>query len=153
MNIVFELLSKFFNEEQMNFIMMISISFIINILQTNGITFITANIINFIEKNNRTNVLLFFKFFVVISVMFIILHIFYKYFQNKLLTKLRQWIRFQLVKVMLLVNNENFSEINFTKLNSPINRISSVSFMIFNDIITFIVPNITFLMIIYKNYI
>jgi len=57
---------------------------------------------------------------------------------------------------MLKVNNENFSEINFTKLNSPINRISSISFMVFNDIITFVIPNLTFLLMItlyffYKN--
>jgi ABC-type bacteriocin/lantibiotic exporter with double-glycine peptidase domain len=56
------------------------------------------------------------------------------------------------------VNNENFSEINFTKLNSPINRISSVSFMVFNDMITYILPNLTFLLIVsfyflYKNII
>ena len=64
------------------------------------------------------------------------------------MTKLRQWMRHQLVKAMLIVNNENFSEINFTKLNSPINRISSVCFMVFNDVITYLLPNISFLIII-----
>jgi len=72
----------------------------------------------------------------------------YKFFQNKILTKLRQWMRHQLIKILLLVNNENFSEINFAQLNSPINRVSSVSFMVFNDIITYILPNFTFLLII-----
>jgi len=156
MNIVQLLLQNFFYHEQFNTIFMILTSFMINVLQTNGITFITANIINFIRKDDTLNVMTYFKYFVGLSILFILLFSIYKYFQNKLMTKLRQWIRQELVKALLLVNNENFSEINFTKLNSPINRISSVSFMVFNDIITFLIPNITFLIIValyffYKN--
>jgi len=148
MNIVLKLLQNFFYEEQFNTLCMVLTSFFINILQTNGISYITAEIIDFIQKNKQQNVIIMFQYFVLVSIIFIIFFIFYKYFQNKLLTKLRQWMRHQLVEVLLLSNNENLSEINFTKLNSPINRISSVSFMIFNDIITYILPNITFLLII-----
>jgi ABC-type bacteriocin/lantibiotic exporter with double-glycine peptidase domain len=72
------------------------------------------------------------------------------------MTKLRQWMRHQLVKTLLWNNNENFSDTNFTRLNSPINRISSVVFMVLNDIIAYLLPNATFLVIIcayflYKN--
>ena len=148
MNIVYNLLQHFFYEEQWNTILMIVTSFIINIIQTNGISYITAKIIDFIHKNKKMLVYEFFKYFVFASISYIILYNYYKYFQNKLLTKLRQWLRYQLVKAMLLVNNDNFSEINFTKLNSPINRISSVSFMVFNDFITYLLPNVTFLIII-----
>jgi ATP-binding cassette subfamily B protein len=148
MNIVYNLLQHFFYEEYVNTFLMVFTSFIINIIQTNGISYITAKIIDFIHKNKKLLVYDFFKYFVLISVSYILLYNYYKYFQNKLLTKLRQWMRHQLVKAMLIVNNENFSEINFTKLNSPINRISSVCFMVFNDMITYLLPNITFLIII-----
>jgi ATP-binding cassette subfamily B protein len=148
MNIVYNLLQHFFYEEYMNTFLMVFTSFIINIIQTNGISYITAKIIDFIHKNKKLLVYDFFKYFVLISVSYILLYNYYKYFQNKLLTKLRQWMRHQLVKAMLIVNNENFSEINFTKLNSPINRISSVCFMVFNDAITYLLPNISFLIII-----
>jgi ATP-binding cassette subfamily B protein len=148
MNIVYNLLQQFFYEEYVNTFLMIITSFIINIIQTNGISYITANIIDFIHKNKKVLVYDFFKYFVLISIAYILLYNYYKYFQNKLLTKLRQWMRHQLVKAMLIVNNENLSEINFTKLNSPINRISSVCFMVFNDAITYLLPNITFLIII-----
>jgi ABC-type multidrug transport system fused ATPase/permease subunit len=156
MNIVQLLLKDFFYHEQFNTIFMVLTSFLINILQTNGISFITANIINDVQRGNKNTAYFYYKFFIAISITFIILFSCYKYFQNKLMTKLRQWIRQQLVNVMLTVNNENFSEMNFTKLNSPINRISSITFMIFNDIITFLIPNVTFLTIIalyflYKN--
>jgi ATP-binding cassette subfamily B protein len=148
MNIVYNLLQHFFYEEYVNTFLMVFTSFIINIIQTNGISYLTAKIIDFIHKNKKILVYDFFKYFVLISVSYILLYNFYKYFQNKLLTKLRQWMRHQLVKAMLIVNNENFSEINFTKLNSPINRISSVCFMVFNDAITYLLPNISFLIIV-----
>jgi ABC-type multidrug transport system fused ATPase/permease subunit len=156
MNIIYFLLLKFFKEEQTNTIMMIINSFLINILQTNGISFITANIITSLQNNNKLTTYHYFQWFIIISIIFIILYHSYKYFQNRLLTKLRQWMRHNLIEIILKLNNEKFSEINFTKLNSPINRISSVSFMIFNDIITYLLPNITFLFIVaiyflYKN--
>ena len=148
MNIVYFLLNKFFQEEKVNTFLMVLTSFIINIFQTNGISYISATIIDSIQKKQLMKASEYFKYFILISILFIFLYNFYKYFQNKLLTKLRQWMRHQLVKMLLLVNNENFSEINFTKLNSPINRISSICFMVFNDIITYLLPNISFLIII-----
>lgn len=148
MNIVNYLLSIFFKEEIVNTILLVTFSFIINIFQTNIISYIGANIIGFVQKNNETQTTRYFTYFIAVSVLYMIFYYFYKYFQNKLLTKLRQWIRHELVKMVLLVNNENFKNINFTKLNSPINRISSVCFMVFNDIITYLLPNITFLFII-----
>ena len=148
MNIVYFLLKQFFQEEQLNTFFMVLASFVINLFQTNGISFITATIIDSIQKKQYDNVHQFFKYFIYVSILFVFLFYLYKFFQNKLLTKLRQWMRHQLVKMLLLVNNENFSEINFSKLNSPINRISSVCFMVFNDIITYLLPNITFLLMI-----
>ena len=148
MNIVNYLLSVFFKEEIWNTGAMILTSFFLNILQTNGISYITATIIDSLQKHKYPKVTEYFNYFMAISIIYIILYNFYKYFQNKLLTKLRQWMRHQLIKMLLLVNNENLSEINFNKLNSPINRISSVSFMAFNDMITYILPNITFLLIV-----
>jgi ABC-type bacteriocin/lantibiotic exporter with double-glycine peptidase domain len=156
MNIIYLLLWQFFEEEAVNIILTVLISFAINILQTNGISYITATIIHSLEKKQEDIANDFYKIFVVVSILFLILYHTYKYFQNKLMTKLRQWMRHQLVKTLLLNNNENFSEMNFTRLNSPINRISSVVFMVLNDIIAYLLPNVTFLILIcayflYKN--
>jgi len=148
MNIIYVLLFEFIEEEKMNMIFTVLTSFILNLLQTNGISYITANIIHSLEKRQEEMATGFFKIFVVISVIFLILYHTYKYFQNKLMTKLRQWMRHQLVKTLLLNNNENFSEMNFTRLNSPINRISSVVFMVLNDIIAYLLPNVTFLILV-----
>jgi ABC-type multidrug transport system fused ATPase/permease subunit len=46
------------------------------------------------------------------------------------------------------INNNKFENENFIKLNSPINRISSILFLVFNNFITFLLPNITLFIII-----
>jgi ABC-type multidrug transport system fused ATPase/permease subunit len=148
MNIIYFLLKKFFNEEKYKTILILIISFIINIFQINIISYITANIINSIQKNNLTLVYQYYKYFIIISLIYVFLYNFYKLLQNILLTKLRQWIRSELIKMILVINNENFSNINFTKLNSPINRISANAFLIFNNLFTYLIPNITLLLII-----
>jgi len=149
MNIILRLLQKFFFEEKINTILLIVFSFLINIFQTNGLSFITAKIIFFIQKNNKELVYSFFKLFVIISSVYVLLFNFYKYFQNKLLTKLRQWIKKQFINMILLMNNENFSDMNYNRLSSPINRVASVCFMVFTDIITYLLPNISFLLILF----
>jgi len=157
MNIIYYLFSKFLIEEKTNVLLLVLASFTINIIQTNGISFITANIINFIQKKSEIQVWNFFKYFIGVSIIFIIFFNFYKHYQMKLLTRLRQWIRGKLVKMLLLINNENFSNVNFQNLNAPINRVSSISFYLFNDIITYLLPNFSFLLMVcifftYKNW-
>ena len=64
MNIVYFLLNQFFNEESLNITLIIATSFIINIFQTNGISYISATMIDSIQKNDKVNVNLFFKYFI-----------------------------------------------------------------------------------------
>lgn len=45
MNIVYFLLHQFFNEETLNITLIVVTSFIINIFQTNGISYISATMI------------------------------------------------------------------------------------------------------------
>ena len=71
MNIVNYLLYIFFKEELVNTCILIILSFITNIFQTNIISYVTANIIEFIQKNNSNKVNQYFKYFIVISVIYI----------------------------------------------------------------------------------
>ena len=158
MNIIYYLFSKFLEEEKINVLLLILASFTINLLQTNGISFITANIINLMQKKDVGNAWYYFRFFVGISIIFIVFFNFYKHYQMKLLTRLRQWVRGSLVKMLLLTNNENFSDVNFQNLNAPINRVSAISFFLFNDVITYLLPNFSFLLMVcifftYKNWV
>jgi ABC-type bacteriocin/lantibiotic exporter with double-glycine peptidase domain len=148
MNIVFYLLATFLQEEKWNAMLMFLMSFTINIIQTNGLSFITAKVINFIQDKDKPNVLLYFQYFILISVVYIVFFSFFKHYQNLLLTKLRQWLKYRLVNMVLTINNEEFTQQNISDLNSPISRISNICFWISDDIITFLIPNFIFLCII-----
>jgi ABC-type bacteriocin/lantibiotic exporter with double-glycine peptidase domain len=92
-----------------------------------------------------------------LSLLYLILYYLFKLFQNKLLTKLRQWIRLELITIVLNHNNENFTDKNFIELSSPINRLANMCFMFVSDLLSFILPNFVFLIVIfcyfiYKDY-
>ena len=80
MNIVYQLLLKFFNEEKVNAISMIITTFILNLIQTNGISHISASIINSINNKNKLEVTTYFKYFVFVCILIIICYSYYKYF-------------------------------------------------------------------------
>jgi len=148
MNIVTYLFQQFFYDEMFNTGAMIGLSIIINLLQTNAISYITANIIQNVEKNNIKIIYSFFNIFIILSIIFILLSYNIRYFQNILLTKLRQWLKYQLVKVLLVVNNEDFNDTNFPSLISPITRLATISFGFFTDLIAIVLPNIIFILVI-----
>ncbi len=133
MNLVHFLLRNFAKEEWVNSLGMVISSILVTILQANGISRIISSLIYALQNHNQSDTYKMFKFFVLASVAYIILYQIYKIFQNKLLTKLRQWIRQQLVNALLIINSNEFSEINFPKMTSPINRVSSTVFMTVND--------------------
>jgi len=147
MNLVVDLLFQYYREETAHIYVLIAISLIVNLIQANGISYVTAKMIDAIEHRNLASVQQFYGVLIALFFAFIVLHYIYKSYQNKLLTKLRQWMRYQILRLLLLTNNDQLSETNFTKISSPINRISSVCFMLFNDIISNILPTLTFLVI------
>jgi ABC-type bacteriocin/lantibiotic exporter with double-glycine peptidase domain len=148
MNILYNLIYNFFKEEKFKTIFIIILSCLINILKINIISYITANIIKSIQTNNINNVITYYKYFIVISVIFIIMFSYYKILQYELLSKLRQWVRHYIIKILLMINNEDLGTLNFTKLNSPTFRIANNCFYFFNNIIGTIIPNFTLLLIV-----
>ena len=156
MNIIEHLFKKYLYEEQTNTAIVLIMSFVINILKTNGISFITAKIIESLNSNAERNANKYLMQFIGISVVFIIIFYVYKYFQNLLFTKMAPWLRNELLKFIMRYNNEEFQSINFVKVNPSVNRITTSFYIIYYDIMTKLMPNITFLIIIsayfmYKN--
>ena len=148
MNILEHLFKKYLYEEQTNTAIVLIMSFVINILKTNGISFITAKIIESLNSNAERNANKYLMQFIGISVVFIIIFYVYKYFQNLLFTKMAPWLRNELLKFIMHYNNEDFKSINFVKVNPSVNRITTSFYIIYYDIMTKLMPNITFLIII-----
>jgi ABC-type bacteriocin/lantibiotic exporter with double-glycine peptidase domain len=149
MNIIEHLAKKYFYKEIYRTILIIVISCLLSLLKINVISLLTANIIKSIQQNNIKNVFENYKYFVIVSVIFIGLYITYKSIQNKLLIKMRLWIKNQIIENILKKNNEDLSNENFTKLNIPIQRVSSLLFFMFNNFISTLIPNLSIIFVVF----
>jgi len=149
MNIIEYLIKKFFMKEFFRTLFVIIISCILSLLKINVISILTANIIKSIQSNNLKNVYTNYKYFIFVSVIFIILYITYKYIQNRLLIKMRLWIKNELIENIMRHNNENLSNENFTKLNVPIQRIATILYFLFNNFLSTLIPNLSILLVVF----
>jgi len=153
MEIIKYLLEKFYNEEKKNILLILFISLLVNIFQINILSYLTAQIINNIKDNNKNNIFKYYKLFLVVLIIYIFIFYIYKKIQYKTITKLRPWIKHNLISILIKINNYNYQDINFNQINSPLNRVSSIIFLVFNNIITFLLPNITLLLIVFFYFI
>lgn len=158
MNIINIIIQNFLNDNKFKTIFITLLSLLINFLKINVISYIVANIIDSVNKTNEIKTNEYFKYFIIVSLVYIIIYIIYKILQNELLSNLKQNIKTDLIEILLKNNNENMANINFTKLNTPIFRISYSIFYFFNNLFTQIIPNITLILIMfiylfYKNHI
>ena len=92
-------------------------------------------------------------YFIIATILFVILFFIYKIFQNKLIIKMTHWIKNELVKYILISNNEDYSGTNFTKFISPINRIMHTIYILIFNLLTEIIPIIMFLVIVSSYFI
>ena len=152
MNIAEYLLTKFLEEESLNTTLLILLTMVLTLFQTNWISLITAKIIEGIHKNDMQLVFANYKYFIIITIVYIFLYYFYKYIQNNLLMKLIQWSKHEIFKIILTVNNENISNVNFVEFITPITRISMAFYVLFSNIISSLMPTVVFLMDIFAYF-
>jgi len=145
MNIVHYLIEKFFQEEKWNTIIIILLSLVITLFQTNGISLVTAKIIGGIQSGDMSSTLKNYKYFIGLSVIFLGVYYLYKTVQNHILMKMTQWIKHEIFKIILTINNVNMSHVNFIEFITPITRISVSCYVIFYDVISVIIPTAAFL--------
>lgn len=148
MNIVFYLLNKFFKEEYLTSGAVVFLNLLKTVLKINGISFITANILKGIERKEYKTAQEYFKYFIWISVIFIIFYAINNYLQNNLLNKMTQWVKREILKIIVTTNDENFSDANFIEFITPITRISVSSYIIFSSVLLFLIPSVSFLLMI-----
>jgi len=147
-NIIIELLTTYFNEEKLTTFLLVILSLIVNGIQAHGISRITAEMVQSIEKVNHDRTIKVFYYLCIAFFMFLIVSYIYKHLQNNLLTKMRQWLRYNMLNLLLKSNKENMDEINYPRISSPINRTASVCFMLFNIIFSMILPDTGFILIV-----
>jgi ABC-type bacteriocin/lantibiotic exporter with double-glycine peptidase domain len=147
-NVIFELLTTYFKEEKATTFILILLSLVVNGIQAHGISRITAEIVQSIDNFDRKRTVQVFFYLCIAFFLFLFVSYIYKHLQNNLLTKLRQWLRYNMLNLLLVSNKENMDEINYPRISSPINRTASVCFMLFNIIFSMILPDTSFILIV-----
>ena len=145
---IVEYLIKLFVEEHLTEIcFLIIFSLGVNILTTNVITYFNSTLINAVQQGLLVDTIQNFKYFIYARVFTAIFQLAYKLIQDVVMTDLKQWSRYQLIKTVFQTNNENFSNINFTKLSVPINRLSETFLQIVGDTLNYTFPYVMFVLV------
>jgi len=147
MEIVKYLISQFVNEYLFEVILLIIISLVGNIITTNVITHFNSMLITSVQGGQLDTTIMFFKYFMYSRIAFALFTYGYKLVQDVIMTNLKQWIRNNLIKIILKTSNEDLSNINFTKLNTPINRLASTVFLILGYTLNFSLPYAMFILV------
>jgi ABC-type bacteriocin/lantibiotic exporter with double-glycine peptidase domain len=147
MEIVKYLFLNFFEENLHETIFLIILSLTGNILHTNVITYFNSALQTSVQDNAFDKSVVFFKYFMYSRLFLALFNYGYKLTQDVILTKLKQWMRFNLLDVIFKTNNENISNINFTKLSTPINRLSSTCYLIISDLLNYTLPYLMFVLV------
>jgi len=147
MEIVKYLFVNFFEENLHETIFLITLSLLGNILHTNVITYFNAALQTSVQDNTFDKSVLFFKYFMYSRLFLALFNYGYKLTQDVILTKLKQWMRFNLIDVIFKTNNEDISNINFTKLSTPINRLSNTCYLIISDLMNYTLPYLMFVLV------
>jgi ABC-type multidrug transport system fused ATPase/permease subunit len=148
MNFVLHLAISFLKKEKWTALALFLVSLCSSVLQANVMTNITSNIITFAQNKNSTLAFQYFNWYIFAVIAFILVYYLWLYLQNQLMTKIKPWIRTQLVHLLLMTNNKTFSDTNFSKLNSPINRILDMYYFIAHTILDYMLPNLVYLLIV-----
>jgi ABC-type multidrug transport system fused ATPase/permease subunit len=146
-NIIYYLLAEFLKENKMYLLFLIIISLAVGVLQTNGISILTASLIDSLQKKEK-GIWTIFQMLCGMYVLFHALEYMHVEVNTRLVIKMQQWARFKLLEMIMRVNNDIFSDSNFTKLNSPIHRISDLAASIISDILAYMLPNLIFVIVI-----
>lgn len=148
MNFILYLAVNFLKKEKWTALALFIVALCSSVLQANVITNITSNIISFAQKKNNTMSFQYFYWFIFATIAYIVVSFLWRYIENQLLTKIRPWIRIQLMHLLLMTNNKTFSDTNFTKLYSPMNRICDMYYFIAHTVLNYMLPNLVYLLIV-----
>jgi len=155
-NVVYKIIGNFFKKEQTAFIFIIILAIFINALQTNVITSITSSLIDAVEHGQYIQAMSQYKYFIAVSVIYLVIYSIDEMLQVRVLTQLTPWMRIEFFKHILRMNNENLTQQNVNRYNSPINRVSYAATSMLSTIISIVLSNGAFIAIItgfflYKN--
>lgn len=146
---VIDFLEQFMKEEYLKVFGLFLTTIAIQLTQTKGISETSSKLIDAVHHSRTPSIMTLFYFYAGLMVFMLILYYIYYTLENQLLTKLKSWARYKMLEAIIKVNHDTiFSDMNFTKLNSPIHRVADLFVNILNRFISNLLPNAIFLLVV-----
>ena len=110
MNLIIRLLINFFNKEKINTFFILITGIIVSIIETYGISKNIANIISTAQNGQINEIENYLKIFIFLCILYILFNYLYELLKNNVLTKIRQSIKIELIRILLKTNNVDFTD-------------------------------------------
>lgn len=151
--LLYEFFKTYTKDRYIYIIIIIVISIIINFIQTAGISYVIANIINYIKNDNIKKTLNYFYYFIGLSVIYIILLYFYKNIQSYTLGEFIQDMRMDFFEYILSMNNIEITKKNLSDVGNLVNGLSYNAHYAFYNFFDNILSNVIFVLVIFIYFI
>jgi len=146
-NLIVDLVFQYFYKERWSVGLLVVCALVSNLLQANGVSILTASLIESVEKRQWTLSRRSFTHMCWLLLFLLFALTAYKYLQFSILSYLRQWLRYRILSILLQLNNQNMNQTNFAHIAAPINRVSTVCIMFFSELFTTLFPAAAFLIV------
>ena len=142
------LLTEFSKSNSWSIIALVGVSLGINLVNTYGISKMIAKLYDVVKSGTASTIWT--TFYCVVFAYIIYQALYYVFYdiEKNIVYKLKMWLRYKLMDLIMLVNNDIFSDVNFASLNSPIHRVADLIAYIVTDVSGYLLPNILLLIIV-----
>ena len=146
--IFYFLMTEFSKTNFWSVLSLIGVSFGINLVNTYGISKMVAKLYEVTEKGNKSAIWTVFYWLALFYVIYLTLYYVFYDIEKNIIYRLKMWARYKLMDLVMMVNNNIFSDVNFANLTSPIHRIADLIGYIISEVCGYLLPNIMLLVVV-----
>lgn len=142
------LLTEFSKDNFWSILSLMGVSLGINLINTYGISNMVAKLYDATEKGTTTAIWTTFYWLAFFYIIYQALYYVFYDIEKNIVYKLKMWLRYKLMDLVMMVNNNIYSDVNFANLTSPIHRIADLIGYIVSNVSGYLLPNVILLVIV-----
>ncbi len=142
------LLTEFSKDNFWSILSLMGVSLGINLINTYGISNMVAKLYDATEKGTTTAIWTTFYWLAFFYIIYQVLYYVFYDIEKNIVYTMKMWLRYKLMDLVMMVNNNIYSDVNFANLTSPIHRIADLIGYIVSNVSGYLLPNVMLLVIV-----
>lgn len=142
------LLTEFSKDNFWSILSLMGVSLGINLINTYGISNMVAKLYDATEKGTTTAIWTTFYWLAFFYIIYQALYYVFYDIEKNIVYTMKMWLRYKLMDLVMMVNNNIYSDVNFANLTSPIHRIADLIGYIVSNVSGYLLPNVILLVIV-----